>query len=70
MLRFSLTPRPVLLQPGERLRLDIASRTDLLRSNVGHGYEQFEMIVPPYFSRNTIHYGAESYLEIAESAPA
>ncbi|HEV7318802.1 MAG TPA: CocE/NonD family hydrolase [Ensifer sp.] len=64
-LLFSLTPRPVLLAAGEKLRLEIASRTDLLRSDVNHGYEQFEMMVPPYFSRNTVHYGEESYVELA-----
>jgi putative CocE/NonD family hydrolase len=64
-LLFSLTPRPVLLKTGERLRLDLASRTDLLRSDVSHGYAHFDMIVPPYFSRNTIHYGPDTYLELA-----
>jgi uncharacterized protein len=63
-LLFSLTPRPVLLRKGESLRLDIASRTDLLRSDPSHGYEQFEMVVPPYFSRNTIHFAEQSYLEL------
>ncbi len=63
-LRFSLTPRPALFKKGERLRLDIGSRTDILRSNVSHGYEQFDMQVPPYFSRNHIHYDEGSYLEI------
>ena len=63
-LRFSLTPRPVALKRGERLRLDIGSRTDLLRSDVAHGYEQFDMMVPPYVSRNTIHYGEISYVEV------
>jgi len=63
-LRFSLTPRPALFRKGEKLRLDIGSRTDLLRSDVSHGYEQFDMQVPPYFSRNSIHYGAETYLEL------
>lgn len=62
-LRFSLTPQPVVLQPGERLRLDIGSRTDLLRSDVSHGHAQFDMQVPPYFSRNTLHYGADTFLE-------
>ena len=65
-LRFSLTPRPVLLKPGERLRLEIGSRTDLLRSDVAHGYEQFDMVVPPYFSRNTIHYGELSFVEVEQ----
>ncbi|HWJ73306.1 MAG TPA: CocE/NonD family hydrolase [Kaistia sp.] len=67
-LRFSLTPQPVLLRPGERLRLDIASRTDLLRSDVSHGYAQFDMQVPPYFARNTIHYGADSFIEMRRVA--
>jgi uncharacterized protein len=62
-LRFSLTPQPVVLKPGERLRLDIGSRTDLLRSDVSHGHAQFDMQVPPYFSRNTLHYGADTFLE-------
>jgi predicted acyl esterase len=63
-LRFSLTPQPVLLQPGERLRLDIGSRTDLLRSDVSHGHAQFDMQVPPYYSRNTLHFGADTFLEL------
>jgi len=63
-LLFSLTPQPVVLKPGERLRFDIASRTDLLRSDVSHGHAQFDMQVPPYFARNTIHYGPETYLEM------
>ncbi|MCE9623964.1 MAG: CocE/NonD family hydrolase [Deltaproteobacteria bacterium] len=64
ILKFSLTPQPVLLRAGERLRFDIASRTDLLRSDQSHGHAQFDMQVPPYFSRNTIHYGPESYLDL------
>lgn len=63
-LIFSLTPQPVVLKPGERLRLDIASRTDLLRSDVSHGHAQFDMQVPPYFSRNAIHYGPDTFLEV------
>lgn len=63
-LLFSLTPQPALLKPGERLVLDIASRTDLLRSDVSHGHAHFDMQVPPYFSRNTLHYGPDSYLEV------
>jgi len=58
-LRLSLTPRPALFRNGEKLRLDIGSRTGVLRSDVSHGYEQFDMQVPPYFSRNSIHYGEE-----------
>ena len=63
-LRFSLTPRPAVLKRGELLRLEIASRTDLLRSDVSHGHAQFDMQVPPYFSRNTVHYGPDTYLEL------
>ncbi len=63
-LAFSLTPAPVLLQPGERLRLHIASRLDLLRSNVSRGHVQFDIPAPPYFARNTLHLGAASWLEV------
>jgi predicted acyl esterase len=63
-LIFSLTPQPVVLRPGDRLRLDIASRTDLLRSDIGRGHAQFDMQVPPYFSRNIIHYGPDTFLEV------
>jgi uncharacterized protein len=59
-LRFSLTPQPVSLKPGERLILDVASRTDLLRSDVSHGHAQ----VPPYFSRNSLHNGPDTYIEL------
>lgn len=63
-LAFSLTPAPVRLQPGEKLRFDIASRTDLLKSDPSHGYVHFDLPVPPYFSRNTLHYGPQTYLEL------
>jgi putative CocE/NonD family hydrolase len=63
-LKFSLTPQPVLLRVGERLRFDVGSRTDLLLSDQSHGRAQFQMQVPPYFSRNTLHYGAETYIEL------
>ena len=65
-LAFSLTPAPTLLQPGETLRLDIASRLDLLRSNVSKGYVQFDIPAPPYFSRNSLHLGENTYLEVRE----
>ncbi|SNS88219.1 putative hydrolase, CocE/NonD family [Geodermatophilus saharensis] len=64
VLRFSLTPAPVLLRAGERLRLELGSRTDLLRESVGHGYAQFDLPVPPYLSRNTVHFRSESWLEV------
>ncbi|MGA7313545.1 MAG: CocE/NonD family hydrolase [Silvibacterium sp.] len=63
-LKFSLTPQPVFLKAGERLRFDVGSRTDLLLSDPSHGRAQFQMQVPPYFSRNTLHYGAETYVEL------
>lgn len=63
-LVFSLTPAPVRLKKGERLRFDVASRTDLLKSDVGHGFVHFNMLVPPYFSRNRLHYGADTYIEL------
>jgi uncharacterized protein len=63
-LKFSLTPHPVQYRRGDKIRLDLASRTDLLRSDLSHGYEHFEMMVPPYFSRNSVHFGRETYLEV------
>ncbi len=64
LLIFSLTPAPTRLRRGEKLRFEIASRTDLLKSDVGHGYVHFNIPAPPYFSRNTLHYGSETYLEL------
>jgi putative CocE/NonD family hydrolase len=63
-LAFSLTPGPTRLKAGETLRLDIASRTDLLKSDVSHGHVHFDIPAPPYFSRNTVHYGPQTYLEL------
>jgi uncharacterized protein len=63
-LQFSLTPHPVVVKKGERLRFDVGSRTDLLRRDVSHGHAQFDMHVPPYFSRNTLHHGPETYIEL------
>ena len=68
-LKFSLTPQPVLLKAGERLRFDVGSRTDLLLSDQSHGRAQFQMQAPPYFSRNTLHYGAETYIELRKVTP-
>jgi hypothetical protein len=53
-----------LLKVGDRLRFDVGSRTDLLITDQSHGRAQFQMQVPPYFSRNTLHYGAETYVEL------
>ena len=65
ILNFSLTPGPMKLMPGEALRLDIASRTDLVESDVAHDHCHFAMEVPPYFSRNTLHYGDDCWIEVA-----
>jgi uncharacterized protein len=65
MLKFSLTPYPVVLKSGDKLRVDIGSRTDLLCSDQSHDHAQFDMQVPPYFSRNTIHYGPETHVELS-----
>ncbi|HEY2222588.1 CocE/NonD family hydrolase C-terminal non-catalytic domain-containing protein, partial [Actinomycetospora sp.] len=70
VLRFSLTPTPVLLRAGERLRLDIGSRSDLLRMGPGDGYAQFDLPVPPYLCRNTLHFGGESWIEVTEVPPS
>jgi predicted acyl esterase len=63
-LRFSLTPAPTRLEAGDRLRLEVASRTDLLKGRNADGYVHFNLAVPPYFSRNTLHFGPETYLEV------
>jgi hypothetical protein len=63
-LRFSLTPGSVTLRRGERLRLDVASRSDLLREGPRDGFAQFDLPVPPYFSRNTLHFGGASWIEV------
>lgn len=69
VLRFSLTPAPVRLKRGEKLRLRIASRTDLALSDVAHRRAHFPLQVPPYAARNTLHYGPESYLELQQVRP-
>jgi hypothetical protein len=63
-LRFCLTPHPYVVKRGERLRIDMGSRTDLLLSNTSQGRSQFGMQAPPYVSRNTLHHGAETYTEV------
>jgi putative CocE/NonD family hydrolase len=70
-LRFSLTPAPVRLEPGETLQLDVGSRTDLLRESPSNGYAQFDLPVPPYLARNTLHHGGASWidLELADHPP-
>lgn len=66
-LRFSLIPTAARIAAGERLRLTLASRTDRVKGKLGEGNVHFDMEVPPYFSRNTVHHGPESALEIAWS---
>jgi predicted acyl esterase len=63
-LRFSLTPSATRLKAGDRLRLEIASRTDLLKGCNRDGYVHFNLAVPPYFSHNTLHLGPETYVEV------
>ncbi len=65
-LRFSLTPAPTRLIPGDRLRLDVASRSDLLRLSPSEGYGHYDLPVPPYLCRNTLHFGGESWIELVE----
>ncbi len=66
VLRFSLTPGPTLLRRGDVLRLELASRVDLLRRDPSEGYAQFDMPVPPYPCRNTVHFGGDSWIEVTE----
>lgn len=66
LLRFSLTPAPVRLQRGEKLRLQIASRPDLVEGDVAHDRAHFPLQAPPYFARNTLHYGPETYIELQQ----
>lgn len=61
-----MTPQPVVLKPGEKLQLVIGSRFDLVRSDVSKGRAQFDMQVPPYYSRNTLHYGPQTYVEVQQ----
>ena len=68
-LVFSLTPGPVRLRPGDKLRFDVASRADLLKSGVSHGYVHFDIPAPPYFSRNTLHDGPGSYIKLWQVGP-
>ncbi|MFO0548108.1 MAG: CocE/NonD family hydrolase [Polyangiaceae bacterium] len=63
-LRFSIVPTATQFQPGEKLELELASRTDLVRGALADGYIHIDMEAPPYFSRNTAHLGADSYVEV------
>jgi predicted acyl esterase len=66
VLHFSLTPGPTLLRRGDILRFELASRIDLLRMDPSEGYAQFDMPVPPYPCRNTVHFGGSSWVEVTE----
>jgi predicted acyl esterase len=63
-LRFSLVPAAARFLPGEKLLLEIASRTDRVKGSVADAYVHFDLEVPPYFSRNVVHHGEDSYLEV------
>jgi uncharacterized protein len=63
-LRFSLTPAAAVIRAGEALELDLASRTDLLHIPAREGFIVPDMAVPPYFARNTVHHGPETFLEL------
>jgi predicted acyl esterase len=65
LLRFSLTPAAAVIRKGEVLELDLASRTDLLHIPVRDGFIVPDMAVPPYFARNMIHHGPETFLELS-----
>jgi hypothetical protein len=64
LLSFSLTPGPTRPKPGEKLRPEVTSRTDLLISEMSHGRAHFNLQVPPYFSRNTLHHGPQTCTEL------
>jgi putative CocE/NonD family hydrolase len=63
VLRFSLTPAASHISAGERLVLQLASRSDKIRGKLADGHVHFDIEAPPYFARNTVHHGA-SYIEI------
>nr|HAT8714836.1 CocE/NonD family hydrolase [Legionella jordanis] len=63
-LRFSLTPMASQFKQGERLLLEIASRTDQVPVSMQEGFITPHMAVPPYYGRNKIHYGEDSFMEL------
>jgi hypothetical protein len=63
---FTTEQQDLRVSPGETLRLDIGSRSELLRQSVGDGHVHFDLPVPPYLSRNTVHFGGESWIEVTE----
>jgi len=61
----SLTVSANLFREGHRLLLEIGSRTDLIGATFAEGFVYFDIDAPPYPARNTLHAGADTYLEIA-----
>ncbi|RUR04986.1 CocE/NonD family hydrolase C-terminal non-catalytic domain-containing protein [Legionella sp. km772] len=65
ILEFSMTPAASFLKQGERLLFEIASRTDQFHIGVKEGFIIPSMAVPPYFCRNKLHYGENTYIELS-----
>ena len=63
-VRFSLTALPVPLRTGEHLQLDVGSRSDVLREDPADGFVQFDVPVPPYLCRSTLHFGGQSGIDV------
>lgn len=63
-LRLSLVPTAARLEEGEQLLLQIASRTDRVKGKLSQGYVHFDLEEPPYFSRNHVHFGPGTYVEL------
>jgi predicted acyl esterase len=63
-LVLSLTVSANLFREGHRLLLELGSRTDLIGATFAEGFVYFDLDVPPYPARNTLHAGEDSYLEI------
>ncbi|MCW8471276.1 CocE/NonD family hydrolase [Fluoribacter gormanii] len=64
LLRFSMTPIASFFKKSERLLLEIASRCDQLYVSMNEGFIVPYTTVPPYYGRNKIYYGSESYIEL------
>jgi hypothetical protein len=64
LLSFSMTPGPTRLKPDEKMWPEVASCTDLLISDTSDAHAPFNLQVPPYFSRNTLHYGPQTHIDL------
>ncbi len=62
-LTFSLTPAVARFEAGDRLTFKLGSRTEPFIGQIADGHVNFNFEVPPYFSRNTVHFGQGSWLE-------